>query len=84
MQAGVTEVAMDSVLKRLETQIDQLVKAYGQSSRRVAELEARVAELEGEAREAGRAAELERQRDELRARLEKVLAVVDSALEGPA
>lgn len=73
---------MDSVLNRLEAQIDELVKAYGQASRRVVELEARVAELEGEARDAARAADLEHQRDELRARLEKVLAVVDSALEG--
>ncbi len=74
-------MAMDSVLKRLESQIDQLVKAYAQATHRVAELEARVAELEGEVQESARAADLERQRDELRSRLEKVLAVVDSALE---
>lgn len=84
-------MAMESVLKQLETRIEELVDAYRTNLERAAELESRVADVENERDElkaridertdAGqRIAELEKQRDGLADRLEKVLGIVDSAL----
>lgn len=80
-----TAMAMDTVLKTLEARIEELVEAYRTARTREQELSARIAELEqrlasGEA-QAGRADALESQRAELVARLEKVLATLDAALD---
>lgn len=78
-------MALDSVLKKLESRIEEFVEAHQQATARVAELEARVAELEEQVGGSGaldeKVAELEAQREELAGRLEKVLATLDSALE---
>ncbi len=82
-------MAMETILDRLENRIDEIIKAYDSSNQRAAELEERVAELEQqlqhqsqEGSEAGeRISQLESQRDELSTRLEKVLTVIDAALE---
>lgn len=81
-------MAMESILERLENRIEAIVEAYDASKNEVGELQQRVAELEEkltEKDEAGseageRIKALESQRDELTERLEKVLAVIDSAL----
>lgn len=84
-------MAMESVLIQLESRIEELVEAYSGAVARSAELENRVAELETEAAElktrlsgqsdAGeRVTSLEKQRDELAARLEKVLGLIDGVL----
>jgi len=84
-------MAMESVLKQLESRIEELVEAYSGAVLRSAELETRVGDLETEAIElktrlsgesdAGkRVALLEQQRDELAARLEKVLGLIDGVL----
>jgi len=79
-------MSMDSVLKRLESRIEELVTAYRQSTERVSALEAQVAELEERAAAddglAQRATELEAQREKLAERLESVLGVIDDALRG--
>ncbi len=79
-------MSMDSVLKRLESRVEELVSAYRQSTARVTELEAQVAELEERAAADGdlarRASELEADRDRLADRLEGVLGLVDDALRG--
>jgi FtsZ-binding cell division protein ZapB len=78
-------MAMESILERLETRIEQLVEAHEAARSRTAELEQRVEELEAELAERSeaseRAAELESQRAELAERLEKVLGRIDEALE---
>ena len=84
-------MAMESVLKQLESRIEELVEAYSSAVLRSAELETRVGDLETEAAElktrlsseseAGeQVALLEQQRDELAARLEKVLGLIDGVL----
>jgi chromosome segregation ATPase len=81
-------MAMESILERLETRIEEMVAAYDSSRSEVATLAARVAELEErleQKNEAGSEAEerikaLEGQRDELTTRLEKVLSLIDGAL----
>ena len=77
-------MAMEAVLKQLEAKIDELVKAYSGARKREAELTAQLEELEGRlassADLAKRAEGLEKQRDELAARLEKVLKLIDGAL----
>ena len=77
-------MAMDGVLKQLESRIEELVAAYGEANDRVAELGSRVEELEGqlksESEQGDRVAALEKQRDDLGKRLEKVLAVIDKSL----
>lgn len=77
-------MAMDAVLKRLEARIDDLVTAYAEAKAREAELAARLEELEGKAASdadlGARVEALETQRDELAARLEKVLKLIDGAL----
>lgn len=79
-------MSMDSVLKRLESRIEELVAAYRRSTERLSELEAQVAELEARAVADGdlarKASELETQRDRLAERLESVLGVIDDALRG--
>ena len=76
---------MDAVLKQLESRIEELLAAYTKATTRETELAGRVEELETQVAsgsEAGdRVAALEKQRDELAERLEKVLALIDGALE---
>lgn len=84
-------MAMESVLKQLESRIEELVEAYTAAVSRSAELEDRVGELEteitdlktqlsGQTEAGDRVAALELQRDELAARLEKVLGLIDGVL----
>jgi len=78
-------MALESVLKKLESRIEEFAEAHQKATTRVAELEARVAELEEQLGGSGeldeKVAQLESQREELVKRLEKVLGVLDSALE---
>lgn len=84
-------MAMETVLKQLESRIEELVGAYRDAIDRSAELQKRVGELETERDElqakltdesetGNRLAELEQQRDVLAGRLEAVLGVIDEAL----
>lgn len=77
-------MAMEAVLKQLEARIDDLVKAYGEARKREAELAEKLEEIEGRLAsnaDLGKRVEgLEEQRDELAARLEKVLKLIDSTL----
>lgn len=88
-------MAMESVLKELESRIETLVEAYRSARSLAAELEAKVAGLEtekteleaklsGSSKASDRVAELERQRDQLAGRLEKVLGLIDRVLEDSA
>jgi len=83
---------MESVLKELESRIEELVEAYRGAETRSGELETKVGELEAEITELNakltsstdandRVAELEKQRDELATRLEKVLGLIDGVLK---
>ena len=85
-------MAMESVLKQLETRIEELVGSYRDAVARSTELEAKVVECSTEIEElktqlAGstnaneRVESLERERDELAARLEKVLGLIDGVLD---
>ncbi len=85
-------MAMESVLKELESRIEELVEAYCGAESRSDELEIKVGELEAEITELNakltsstdandRVAELEKQRDELATRLEKVLGLIDGVLK---
>jgi len=82
---------MESVLKQLEARIEEFVKAYSEAVSHSAEFEAKVGELEteitelrtklsGESDVAEKLASLEKQRDELAARLEKVVGLIDGVL----
>jgi predicted RNase H-like nuclease (RuvC/YqgF family) len=77
-------MALDAVLKQLESRIEELVSAYGESKKREAELAAKVKKLgeqvASEAEVGDRVAALEKQRDELGKRLEKVLELIDGTL----
>ncbi len=77
-------MAMDAVLRQLESRIEEMVEAYGKSQQHELELEAQVADLQKRIdsdSEAGeRIAKLEKQRDELGKRLEKVLKKIDGTL----
>jgi len=77
-------MAMDAVLKQLESRIEELVKAYGESTKREAELAAKLEklghQLASEEKAGDRVAVLEKQRDELGKRLEKVLELIDGTL----
>jgi hypothetical protein len=77
-------MAMDTVLKQLESKIEELVKAYQKVSENEARLTAKVGELEKKAASdsemSSRCKALEEQRDELGKRLEKVLALIDDTL----
>jgi uncharacterized protein involved in exopolysaccharide biosynthesis len=77
-------MAMDTVMKKLESKVEALLEVYRDAMTREAELQAKLAELEKKTKSDAdyekRIGELERQRDELAARLEKVLDQIDSAL----
>lgn len=77
-------MAMDAVLRQLESRIEELVEAYAKTRKHEAELEAQVADLQSRIdadTQAGKlTAKLEKQRDELGKRLEKVLKQIDGAL----
>jgi len=77
-------MAMEAVLKQLESRIEEMVKAFNEATARAAALEGRVQELEGEAESKSdlgeRVAALEKQRDELAERLQKVLSLIDDTL----
>jgi len=78
-------MAMDAVLKQLESRIEELVSAYGESKKRETELAAKVEKLSdqlaSESKVGDRVAVLEKQRDELGKRLEKVLELIDGTLD---
>ena len=77
-------MAMDGVLKQLESKIEELAKAYRTARKNEVELTEKIKELESkiskDAETSDRVVELERQRDELAKRLEKVLSLIDSTL----
>ena len=77
-------MAMDAVLKELESRIEELVKAYRTTKAAESELAAKVAELESQLESESdlgkRVAELEKQRDDLGKRLTKVLSLIDGTL----
>jgi len=77
-------MAMDAVLKQLESRIEELVSAYGESKQREAELAAKVEklgdQLASKAVLGERVSALEKQRDDLGKRLEKVLKLIDGTL----
>ena len=85
-------MTMESVLKQLETRIEELVESYRDAVARSAELETKVDEsaleidelktqLAGSTNANERVESLERERDELAARLEKVLGLIDGVLD---
>lgn len=75
---------MESVLKKLESRIEEFVGAYGATTARVSELEAMVKDMDKQLSDNSELVEkiksLETQRDELGQRLEKVLGRIDDAL----
>jgi DNA repair ATPase RecN len=77
-------MAMESVLKKLESKVEEFVEAHRVATERVSELDGRVQELEGQLADsselADKAKELQKARDQLGKRLEKVLATIDGAL----
>ena len=77
-------MAMDAVLKELESRIEELVKAYKGSKKAESELAAKVEKLEAQLKSESdlgeRVAELEKQRDDLGKRLTKVLSLIDGTL----
>jgi len=77
-------MAMDAVLKQLESRIEELVSAFGESKKREADLAAQVKklgqQLASESALGDRVSEFEKQRDELGERLEKVLKLIDDTL----
>ncbi len=79
-------MAMDAILKKLESRIEEFAQAHKKANARVVELEARVEELEAQLGGSDdldeKVRELEAQRADLADRLESVLGVIDSALKG--
>jgi len=77
-------MAMDAVLKELESRIEELVKAYKTAKTAESELATKVEKLEAQLKadsELGaRVAELEKQREDLGKRLTKVLSLIDGTL----
>jgi len=77
-------MSLDSVLKKLESRIEEFVEAHHQATARIAELEGRIKELEAQLGGSGeleaKVAKLEAQRGELADRLGKVLGTLDKAL----
>lgn len=77
-------MAMDAVLKELESRIEELVKAYQTAKKAESELATKIAKLEAQLESESdlgkRVAELERQRDDLGKRLTKVLSLIDGTL----
>jgi chromosome segregation ATPase len=76
---------MDSVLSTLESKIEELIAAHDEARKSRDELQAKVEKLETQLSESGeltdKVAELENQRADLAARLEKVLEQVDATLQ---
>ena len=76
---------MEAVLKQLESRIEEMVKAFNEATARAEALELRVQELEGEVESTSalgeRVAALEKQRDELAKRLQRVLSMIDDTLD---
>ena len=77
-------MAMDAVLKELESRIEELVKAYQSAKKAESKLAARVEELEAKLKSdsdlSEKVAALEKQRDDLGKRLTKVLSLIDGTL----
>ena len=77
-------MAMDAVLKELESRIEELVKAYRTARDAEVKLKAQVEKLEAQLKSESdlgtRVAELEKQRDDLGRRLTKVLSLIDGTL----
>ena len=77
-------MAMDAVLKELESRIEELVKAYQEAKKAESTLATRVEKLEAQLKSSSdlgeRVAELEKQRDDLGKRLTKVLSLIDGTL----
>jgi chaperonin cofactor prefoldin len=77
-------MAMDAVLKELESRIEELVKAYQSAktveSKLTSKVEKLESQLESESDLGKRVAELEKQRDDLGKRLTKVLSLIDGTL----
>jgi chaperonin cofactor prefoldin len=77
-------MAMDAVLKELESRIEELVKAYQAAKSAESKLAVKVEKLESQLKSESdlgkRVAELERQRDDLGKRLTKVLSLIDGTL----
>ena len=78
-------MAMDSVLSTLESKIEELITAHDEARKSRDELQAKVEKLETQLSESGeltdKVTELEQQRADLAARLEKVLEQVDATLK---
>jgi len=70
-------MSLDSVLKKLESRIEEFVEAHQAATARIAELEG---QLGGNGELEAKIAKLESQREELAERLGKVLGVLDKAL----
>ena len=81
-------MSLDSVLKKLESRIEEFVEAHQTATARMAELEGRITELEGQLGGSGelaaKVAKLESQREELAERLGKILGALDKALSSTA
>lgn len=77
-------MAMDAVLKELESRIEELVKAYQGAktaeTKATAKIEKLEAQLKSDSQLSERVAELEKQRDDLGKRLTKVLSLIDGTL----
>jgi predicted nucleic acid-binding Zn-ribbon protein len=84
-------MAMEAVLQQLESRIEDLVEAYGGEVAKTTELETRIVDLEAEINELktklstesdahDQVATLEKQRDDLAERLERVLGLIDGVL----
>jgi len=76
---------MEDLLERLESRIAEFAAAHKAARAQVEELEARVEELEQELEQAAAdrqaAEDVDAQREQLVERLQKVLTLVDAALE---
>lgn len=77
-------MAMDAILKELESRIEELVEAYREATKAESKLTARVEELEArltsDSELGERVAALEKQREDLGKRLTKVLSLIDGTL----
>lgn len=85
-------MVMDMVLSKLEERIEEMVGAFAAAKEREMNLQARVSELEAQVGElestleertgaTARVEELEEQKKDLAQRLERVVAVIDKALD---
>jgi DNA anti-recombination protein RmuC len=77
-------MTMESVLKKLESRIEEFVDAHRAGTERISELEAKLEELESKMAASADLSDkiqlLEAQREQLSKRLENVLATIDEAL----